>query len=324
GIACAGETPATVAAAGGDDLQTQSPTTTVQSFTAVEGADLMARLDAAQARARSRQTPYWSAYTFDVRPGVAVDPAIRDFNGSINVCADTTVFIGTTPSGTTVETRNLAIFLLRDPSSNQITRMEVYNLERKREYSGYPVYWLGRANNEESLNYLRAIAAATPLDMLSERAVLAIALHDDARVGAMLKTFIASSPNPRIRSSSVYWLGQVGGEQAFLASLVRNDAEDKKIRRSAAHAIGQSHDHGTVATLKDLYENVKDVEVHRSVISAIGNSIDEQPAFALLLTIAKNDADWESRRTAVRQLGHFSREDAAEELMKIYTNDANI
>ena len=69
---------------------------------------------------------------------------------------------------------------------------------------------------------------------------------------------------------------------------------------------------------------MKDVEVRRSVISAAGNSIDEQPAFAFLLGVAKNDADWESRRTAVRQLGHFQREDAAEELMKIYTNDANI
>src|SRR5499433_2068221 len=201
GIACASGTPTTVAAA--DDLQTQSPTTTVQSFTAVEGADLMARLEAAQARARSKQTPYWSAYTFDVRPGVAVDPAIREFNGSINTMGDTTVFVGTTASGTTVETRSLAIFLLRDPSSNQITRMEVYNLERKREYSGYPVYWLGRANNEESLNYLKALAAAAPLDMLSERAVLGIALHDDVRVGGMLKTFVTNSVNQRIRSSAV-------------------------------------------------------------------------------------------------------------------------
>src|SRR6185369_7346030 len=134
GIACASTTPATVAvAAADDDLQTQSPTTTVQSFTPVEGADLMAKLEAAQARARSKQTPYWSAYTFDVRPGVAVDPAIREFNGSINTMGDTTVFVGTTASGTTVETRSLAIFLLRDPSSNQITRMEVFNLERKRE-----------------------------------------------------------------------------------------------------------------------------------------------------------------------------------------------
>src|ERR1051325_8773775 len=306
-----------------DDLQTQSASTTVQSFTVVEGADLMARLEAAQARARSHQTPYWSAYTFDVRPRVAVDPAIREFNGSITTSGDTTLFVGTTPRGRTFETRNLAIFLLRDPSSNQITRMEVYNLERKREYSGYPVYWLGRANNEESLNYLRAIAAATPLDMLSERAVVGIALHDDARVGGMLKNFVSSSPNQRIRSTSVYWLGQVGGEKAFLASLVRNDAEDKKIRTSAAHAIGHGRERGAIATLQGLYETVKEPEVRRSVISAAGNSIDEQPAFAFLLGVAKNDPDLESRKTAVRQLGHFQRQDTADELMKIARSDAN-
>lgn len=322
GIACVGQKTSVVSAA--DEPQTQSPTTTVQSFTAVEGADFMAKLEAAQTRARARQTPYWSAYTFDVRPGVAVDPTIREFNGTMNTIGDTTVFIGTTSTGMTVETRNLAIFLLRDPASNQITRMEVYNLERKREYSGYPVYWLGRANNEESLNYLRAIAAATPLDMLSERAVLSIALHDDARVGGMLKNFVETSPNQRIRSTSVYWLGQVGGEQTFLASLVRNESEDKKIRRSAAHGIGRSRDRGAVATLQGLYENVKDPEVRRGVISAVGDSIDQQPAFAFLLSVAKNDTDWESRRTAVREIGNFQREDAADELMKIYNSDANL
>src|SRR6185369_3245928 len=167
-------------------------------------------------------------------------------------------------------------------------------------------------------------AAATPLDILSERAVLGIALHDDARVAGMLKGFVSSSPNQRIRSSSVYWLGQVGGEQTFLATLVRNDSEDVKLRRSAAHAIGQSRERGAIATLQELYRDVKDAEVRRSVISAAGNSIDEQPAFAFLLGVAKTDADWESRRTAVRQLGHFQREDTGEELMKIYTGDANI
>ena len=140
----------------------------------------------------------------------------------------------------------------------------------------------------------------------------------------MLKNFIITSPNQKIRSTSVYWLGQVGGEQTFLASLVRNETEDKKIRRSAAHAIGRSPDRGTVATLQGLYENVKDLEVRRSLISAVGDSIDQQPAFAFLLTVAKSDPDWESRRTAVRELGHFKREDAAEELMKIYNSDSNL
>ncbi|HEU4795438.1 MAG TPA: HEAT repeat domain-containing protein, partial [Pyrinomonadaceae bacterium] len=204
------------------------------------------------------------------------------------------------------------------------TRMEIYNLERKREYSGYPVYWLGRANNEESLNYLRALVAATPLDTLSERAVLGIALHDDARVGGMLKNFVISSPNQRIRSSSVYWLGQTGGEQTFLASLVRNEAEDKKLRRSAAHAIGESHDRGTMTTLKGLYDEVKDPEIRRSVISAAGHSDDEALAFPFLLNIAKTEADLEARRTAVRQLGRFKRDDAADELIKIYASESNV
>src|ERR1041385_2377944 len=323
-VACAAAKPIASVEAATCDVQTQSPTVTVQSFTAVEGADLMARLDAAREKARARQSPYWSAYAFDVRSGVAIDPAIREFHGSMNTMGDTTVFVGTTADGMTVETRNLAIFLLRDPSGNQITRMEVYNLERKREYSGYPVYWLGRANNEESLNYLRALAAATPLDALSERAVLGIALHDDARVSGMLKTFVQSSPNPRVRSSAVYWLGQTGGEMAFLASLVRNDSEDKKIRRSAAHSISESHDRGTIATTKSLYSEVKDPDIRRSVISAAGNSDEVDAAVAFLLGIAKSDADWEARRVAVRRLGEFQREDVVDEVMKIYGSDASM
>jgi len=323
-ISCGARPIANAEAVTKDDVQTQSPTATVQSFNAVEGADLMAKLDAAREKAKAKQSPYWSAYAFDVRSGVAIDPAIREFHGSMNTMGDTVVFVGTTADGMTVETRNLAIFLLRDPSSNQITRMEVYNLERKREYSGYPVYWLGRANNEESLSYLRALASAAPLDQLSERAVLGIALHDDARVGGMLKTFVENSVNQRIRSSAVYWLGQVGGEQAFLASLVRNEREDKKLRRQAANAIGHSHDRGAMPVIQGLYEAVKDVEIRQGIISAAGNTVEEQPAFVFLVGIAKNDGDWESRRSAVRQLGHFKRDDTVDELIKIYSNDLHL
>jgi FOG: HEAT repeat len=323
GPACAGGKSVTTVAAASGDVQSQSATAAVQSFNSVEGTDLMSRLDSARDRARAKQSPYWSAYAFDVRSGVAVDPAIREFHGSINTMGDTSVFVGTTADGMPVETRNLAIFLLRDPS-NQITRMEIYNLERKREYSGYPVYWLGRSNNEESLNYLKALAAAAPLDQLSERAVLGIALHDDSRVAGMLKSFVSSSPNQRIRSSAVYWLGQIGGEQAFLGALVRNESEEKKLRRNAAYALGQSRERGVMPAIQSLYDAVKDVEIRQGLISAAGNCSDEQPAFAFLLAVAKNDADVESRRSATRQLGHFNREDAVDELMKIYSSDTNI
>ena len=302
--------------------QTQSPATTTQSFTVIEGADLRARLEAARQRARG-QTPYWSAYAFDVRPGVAVDPTIHEFHGSMNTVGDTSVFIGTTSSGMTVETRNLAVFLLRDPSNQQTNRMEIYNLERKREYGGYPVYWLGRANNEESLNYLRGLSDTGSLSLLSERTVLAIALHDDKSVAALLKNFIRTSQNPKVRSSSVYWLGQVGGEQAFLADIVRSDSEDRKLRRQAAHAIGESRDRGALALLQSLYDAVKDGEIHRSIVQAAGNNQDQDAAFVFILKVAKADPDREARRTAVRQLSEFERTGVVEELTKIYANDTD-
>lgn len=303
--------------------QSQSPATTIQTFTAVEGADLAGRLEAARARGRAGQTPYWSAYAFDVRPGIAIDPGLHEFHGSMNTIGDTSVFIGTTASGMTVETRNLAVFLLRDPGQNQVTRMEIYNLERKREYSGYPVYWLGRANNEESLNYLRGLSDSAPLGLLSERAVLGISLHDDPRVAAILKNFIRTSQNQRIRSSSVYWLGQVGGEQAFLADIVRSETEEKKLRRQAAHAIGESRDRTALATLQTLYDTVKDMEVRRGIIQAAGNSLEQEAALSFLLKVARNDPDRQLRRTAVQQLGDFERANLIDELMKIYTSETD-
>lgn len=302
--------------------QTQKPEATVQSFTTVNGGDLKARLDGASQQARG-QSPYWSAYSFDVRPGVAVDPTVHEFHGSMNTIGDTSVFIGTTASGMAVETRNLAIFLLRQPGNSQISRMEIYNLERKREYSGYPVYWLGRANNEESLNYLQSLSDSNQPNLLGERAVLGISLHDDARVAGLLKNFVRGSQNQRVRSASVYWLGQVGGEQNFLADIVRNQAEDRKLRRQAAHAIGDSRDRGALALLESLYDSVKEAEIHRSIVQAAGNNQDQDGAFSFILKVAKSDPDREARRTAVRQLGDFERPAAVDELIKIYNADAD-
>src|SRR5262245_59798273 len=42
-------------------------------FVTVEGANLSARMDAAVKLGRAAQARYWTAYAFDVRPGVSVD-----------------------------------------------------------------------------------------------------------------------------------------------------------------------------------------------------------------------------------------------------------
>ena len=228
----------------------------------------------------------------------------------------------------TVETRNLGVFLLRDGAGGAITRMEIYNLERKREYSGYPVYWMGRANNEESLNYLRGLAEAGPAPtsitnqgLLNQHATLAIAIHDDARVGALLKQFVGSSRHPKVRSTAVYWLGQIGGETEFLANIVRNNSENKDVRRQAAHAIGESRDRAALSTLQSLYDGITERDVKRGIIHAVADNENKDGAHAFLLKVAKTDADKDSRRAAVHAIGEEERDSVIDDLMSIMSND---
>ncbi len=294
-----------------------------QGFVGVEGADLNARMEAAARQARASKSPFWTAYAFDVRPGVAIDPQGGEFHGSMNTIGGIHVFTGTTRAGITAETRNLALFILRDGGSNSVTRIEVYNLDRQREYSGYPVYWAGRAGNEESLAFLRPLAERDAQSQMQERATLAIALHDDRRVSGILKEFINTSKSEKVRKSSVYWLGLTGGETEFLSTLVRNEQEKIELRRTAAHAIGASRDPAALNILQTLYTNALPKELKRAVIHAIGENENRDEAYAFVLKVAKSDPDKDARRAAVHLIGDSDREQAIDDLMSIYANDSD-
>ena len=337
GASSAAAPPAAAAATAAADAGQDRTGITPQSFVQVaEGADLNARLEAAARRARADnvRTPFWTAYTFDVRPGVAVDPWDGGtFHGSMNGYGGVYVFSGTDASGRTVETRNLGVFLLREASGGAVTRMEIYNLDRRREYAGYPVYATGRADNGESLNYLRGIIEAAPASasnssskagLLNERASLALSLHDDPRVGGLLKGFVRSSQNQKIRSNSVYWLGQIGGETQFLAELVRNASEQLQLRKHAAHALGGSRDRAALSTLQSLFESVAERELRKSIVHSAAGNEDKAGALAFLLRVAKGDPEREVRKAAVHAVGEAGGESALDELMRIYAADGEL
>src|SRR6476620_11435477 len=124
-------------------------------FIPVEGATLKAKIDNAvlQGRNNSSSGRFWVGYQFEVRPGVATDFEVVESNGGVYISMDGTSMM----FDSRYETRELGLFFLFDIQREQFTRAEVYNLKRKHEFSGYPVYWAGRIGNEESLNYLKSV-----------------------------------------------------------------------------------------------------------------------------------------------------------------------
>ena len=288
-------------------------------FTNVDGPNITARMEAAlrQARSNSSQTQFWTAYSFDVRPGVAVDLDYNNFKGT-TYNSGTSVSIGTR-DGRTVETRNLGIFILRETGSGKVSRVEVYNLDRPREYGGIPVFWAGRAGAQESLDLLKGLIESGESGKLAENSTMAIGLHDSPLVSSVLKDLINSSTVTKVRSSAVFWLGQSTDDIPFLASFAKNEEENTEVRKQAVFAIGISKSGASGSTLQDIYGSLKDREVKKQVIFASTLDDNKEDGVTFLIKVADTEQDRQLRKEAIFWLG----QKAGERSLKALTDTVN-
>lgn len=297
-------------------VNTEEATPQQPGFIPVQGANLPAKIEVAvkQARAANAQSKFWTAWAFDVRPGVAVDYEWRSKDGKVRASDGFNMSFDRK-----VETRNLGIFLLHEPGVSGVARVEVYNLDRQRNFDGIPVFWLGRASNDESLNLLREFVESQQNKKVGDHSVVAIALHNDSRIGGMLKQFVRNLPGKEVRNSAVFWLGQVGGETPFLSDLVVAEQENVEVRKQAAFAIGVSKDNGVLGTLQSLFQSVADREVRKQLVFAVSVNENQEEGIGILINMASNERDIEVKKQAIFWLG----QKAGERSLKVLGDTVN-
>ena len=282
-----------------------------KNFTPVEGANLKSKIENAitQGRANVQGGRFWVGYQFEARPGVAIDFEIVDVSGGVYISNDGWSIM----SDSRYETRELGLFLLFDTQRDSFSRAEVYNLRRTHEFSSYPVYWAGRASNEESLNYLKSLidSPAPEINRLGDRATFAIALHDDARVESILTDLIRRPVAEPIRSRAIYWLGytpESPAKNTFLAEIVRNNQEGGEARQQAMSALGMSRGPATLPLLENLYETMTSRDLKRRALGGIARNDNRDGAATYLIRIAENEKEVELRKSAISSLGRVAGE----------------
>jgi HEAT repeat protein len=282
---------------------------TTKSFTPVEGANLKAKIEngVMQGKASAPAGLFWVGYQFEVRPGVAIDFEIVSPDGTVSFSNDGWSIM----SDSRYETRELGVFFLFEKARDSFTRAEVYNLRREHQFSSYPVYWAGKATNEESLNYLKSIidSSAPEVNRLADRAAFAIALHDDARVEGILTELIKRPAPESIRDRAIYWLGytpESESKNALLAGIVRSPNESSDARQQAMFAVGMSRAAATLPLLENLYESMTSRDLKRSALGGIARSDNRDGAATYLIQVAQNEKDLELRKSAISGLGRIA------------------
>jgi len=263
-----------------------------QSFINIDGADFKSKFATAQQRGPAQRSAYWVAYAFDVRPGVVFDTEFIGSGGSrvtVNGAAFTADF----------GTRNLGVFLMYEGAGRSPIRAEIYNLDRRRDYSAYPVYWLGRISASDSVPFLRGLMDATQSYDAARHLVDAIGAHDDARVTTVFRDIVEKVKLERARTSAVSWLGHAMGQTDFLAGLVRNERETIEVRKEAAEAIGETAT--SSALLQTLYRAVSHREVKRELLEAMGERY-EPAAVDFLVETIQREPDRDLKEDAMEAL----------------------
>jgi len=296
-----------------------------KNFIPVEGASLKVKIDNAvtQGRAGAPGGRFWVGYQFEARPGVAVDFEVVDSTGGVYFSID-----GMSMSfDSRYETRELGLFLLFDTQRDLFTRAEVYNLRRTHEFSSYPVYWAGRASNEESLNYLKSFidSAAPEINRLADRATFAIALHDDARVESVLTELVRRPIAEPVRSRAIYWLGytpESASKNNLLAEIVRNNQEWNEPRKQAMSALGMSRAAATLPLLENLFETMTSRDLKRGALGGIARNDNRDGAATYLIRVAETEKDVELRKSAISSLGRIAGEKSLGALTNTLDSDS--
>jgi HEAT repeat protein len=298
-----------------------------KSFTPVDGATLKARIDSAiiSGKANAPGGRFWVGYQFEVRPGVAVDFEVVDSAGGVHISLDGASMMFDPRH----ETRELGLFLLFDTQRDSFTRADIYNLRRTHEFSNYPVYWAGRITNEESLNYLKSIvdSPAPEVNRLAERALFAIALHDDARVDSILIDMIRRPVAEPLRSRAIYWLGntpETPAKNTLFTEIVRNNQESHDVRNAAMSALAMNRSAATLPLLQNLFETMTTRELKRRALTGIARNDNSDAAATYIIRVAETEKDLELRKSAIASLGRIAGQKSLGALTSTVDNDVEL
>ncbi len=278
----------------------------------IEGADLQTKWSAALKDAQSNypQSLIWVGYSFKVRHGVGVEIVLEPGQ----------------------ENQNLGLFFLYNPKTDSIRKFDILNMDRDHDFQ-YPAYWLGQAETNENLNFLRLLIVAKNGDPMTPHLIEAIAMQDDPQADVTLKTLEQEFRGKVEGTMSTYWLRErltarqpvkgLADNVAGLTETLRNDQQSLAIRGRAAHALGVCADPAGLQALAAYYPAAPNRAVKKMILDGAANKVT-QTSVALYLDVAGADPDPYLRQEAFSWLAEKAAKRIAWDLkpgIKVYPRD---
>lgn len=192
------------------------------------------------------------------------------------------------------------------------------------DFGGAIVYWLGAAEDDESVAWLDSLQQRIRTTSLRSALVEALAMHRTTTIVLpVLERFLKSDPDRQIRAEAAEGLEHHPVPAALqLAHATAMRDSDRTVRAEAAEAIGEMPIDGAVDRLIELATTADDADVRGEAAEALGS----QPADAALRgieAVVSHSSYEDARREAVEALGDLESAAALPVLRRIIWEGPN-
>ncbi len=213
-----------------------------------------------------------------------------------------------------------------------------------------PVFWLGTADDDQSVHLLQDVYKNISEHGVKKRVVEAVGIHqrseeaypflrgvlnsrepDDVRAQAafwvsqqhnpgalsLLMDIAQHDPSPKVREQAVFAVSQTGGDASIdaLITLVRK-SDNTKVRAKAAFWLGQKASQKAVSTLEEVIAGDDGTEVQRQALYGLAQSKSRE-GIERIIRIAETHPNPGIRRQAIQILGQSDDPKALDALIDI-------
>jgi len=197
-------------------------------------------------------------------------------------------------------------------------RVDMSNLNLHFDLKGLPLIWLGEADDEESLAWLKTTYRETKLEEVKENILAAVGIHQNpALVVPILASVLESRESDELRKNAAFWMGQQNDRKAYeiLMQTAKND-RSPEVKEGAVFAISQIELEESVDGLIGLARTADDEEIRKKAVFWLGQKASNK-ATAALKSMAYEGGDTKIQEQAVFALSQLPGNEGVEALIKV-------
>jgi hypothetical protein len=204
-----------------------------------------------------------------------------------------------------------------------ITDVHIIDMDRTYEFQDVPIYWLGHAENGESLSYLEERFKKGDSD-IKDSLIFSISIHDHPRSIDILYGIARGHENMSHRRNAVFWIGNFKNDKGYdyLQNILKEE-KDTELREHAVFAMQLGDDERAVKELINIAQMDKNQKVRKTAIFWLGQKASEESIEALKDVIDEPEEDTEMKQSAVFAISQLPKDQSVPMLIDIAKTHQN-